>query len=87
MNELLMPHLQITRTPDIVANDPLVEGQQPSKRNLRNDCGISADVPLLVYSGAVAPQRGVGDVLHALRKMPDVHLALIANPKNATVIN
>jgi glycosyltransferase involved in cell wall biosynthesis len=86
MNELLMPHLGITKDPDIVANDPLVEGQQPSKRNLRADCKIDTTVPLLVYSGAVAPQRGVGDVLDALRKMPDVHLALIANPKNATVM-
>ena len=87
MNELLMPHLGITKAPDIVANDPLVEGQQQSKRNLRSDCGIDSGVPLLVYSGAVAPQRGVGDVLAALRKMPDVHLALIANPTNATVIH
>jgi glycosyltransferase involved in cell wall biosynthesis len=86
MNELLMPHLGITQAPEIVANDPLVEGQLPSKRNLRSDCKIDENVPLLVYSGAVAPQRGVGDVLQALRKMPDVHLALIANPKNATVM-
>ena len=86
MNELLMPHLGITAAPDIVANDPLVEGQQPSKRNLRDDCKISTDVPLLVYSGAVAPQRGVGDVLDALRKAPELHLALIANPANATVM-
>ena len=86
MNELLIPHLGISAIPDIVANDPLFEGQQPSKRNLRTDCGISSDVPLLVYSGAVAPQRGVGDALNALRNMPGVHLALIANPKNATVI-
>ena len=86
MNELLIPHLGISAIPDIVANDPLFEGQQPSKRNLRADCGISSDVPLLVYSGAVAPQRGVGDALNALRNMPGVHLALIANPKNATVI-
>ena len=86
MNELLIPHLGISSTPDIVANDPLFEGQQPAKRDLRTDCKIDASTPLLVYSGAVAPQRGVGDVLNALRNMPGVHLALIANPKNATVI-
>jgi len=86
MNELLIPHLGISSQPEIVANDPLVEGQLVSQRNLRKDCSIGEDVPLLVYSGAVAPQRGVGDVLDALREMPDVHLALIANPTNATVI-
>lgn len=87
MNELLIPHLGILVQPEIIANDPLVEGQQKSKRNLRSDCSIAQDVPLLVYSGAVAPQRGVADVLEALRQMPDVHLALIANPANATVIS
>ena len=86
MSELLIPHLQMgNRHPEIVANDPLVEGQQPSKRNLRQDCGIAADVPLIIYSGAVAPQRGIGTVIEGLRKMADVHCALIANPENASV--
>jgi len=86
MSELLIPHLKMgDRKPEIVANDPLVEGQQPSKRNLRNDCGISPDVPLIVYSGAVAPQRGIGTVIEGLRRMADVHCALIANPENTSV--
>lgn len=86
MSELLIPHLKMgDRRPEIVANDPLVEGQQPSKRNLRSDCKISVDIPLIVYSGAVAPQRGIGTVIEGLRKMPDLHCALIANPENASV--
>ena len=86
MSELLIPHLRMgDRKPEIVANDPLVEGQQPSKRNLRSDCRISSNVSLIVYSGAVAPQRGIGTVIEGLRKMPDVHCALIANPENASV--
>ena len=86
MSELLIPHLKMgDRRPEIVANDPLVEGQQPSQRNLRNDCKIGPDVPLIVYSGAVAPQRGIGTVIEGLRLMPDVHCALIANPENASV--
>ena len=43
MNDLLMDQLQITKRPTVVANDPLVEGQQNSVRNLREDIGISAD--------------------------------------------
>lgn len=85
MSDLLMPHLQITKRPIIVANDPLVAGQQKAKRNLRKECGLDKKTPLLVYSGAVAPQRGVSTAIEALRKMPNVHLALIANPENATV--
>lgn len=85
MNDLLMEHLQITTRPIIIANDPLVAGQQPSSKNLRDDCGITEDVPLMVYSGAVAPQRGIQTALSAMRLMPDVHLALIANPSNQSV--
>ena len=86
MSELLIPHLKLgERRPELIANDPLVEGQLPSKRNLREDCGIAAGVPLMVYSGAVAPQRGIATAIEALRLMPDVHFALIANPENASV--
>ncbi len=87
MSDLLIPHLEIQKRPELVANDPLFEGQQPSPRNIRQDCGIDALTPLLVYSGAVAPQRGLTTVLMALSSLPGVHLALIANPKNQTVIN
>ena len=85
MSDLLMEHLQITTRPVIIANDPLVAGQQPSSKNLRHDCAIGQGVPLMVYSGAVAPQRGIQTALAAMRLMPDVHLALIANPGNQSV--
>ena len=87
MSDLLIPHLGLTKRPELVANDPLFEGQQPSSRNIRNDCNIANTTPLLVYSGAVAPQRGLATVLEALKHLPDVHLALIANPKNQTVLD
>jgi len=85
MNDLLIEHLQISTRPIIVANDPLVDGQELSTRNLRDDIGIDSNAPLMVYSGAVAPQRGVQTALAALHQLPGVHLVLIANPKNATV--
>ncbi|MEI7561949.1 MAG: glycosyltransferase family 4 protein [Actinomycetes bacterium] len=85
MSDLLIQHLKLKKRPIIVANDPLVAGQQKAKRNLRKECGIDKKTPLLVYSGAVAPQRGISTAISALRKMPNVHLAVIANPENATV--
>jgi glycosyltransferase involved in cell wall biosynthesis len=85
MNDLLLEQLQITTRPTIVANDPLVDGQEESSRNLRSDIGIGADVPLMVYSGAVAPQRGIQTALAALPSLPGVHLVLIANPANKSV--
>jgi glycosyltransferase involved in cell wall biosynthesis len=84
MSELLIPHLGINFQPRIVANDPLVEGQVKSPRNLREDCKIGSEVPLMVYSGAVAPQRGLHTAVAALKKMKEVHLAVIVNPSNKT---
>jgi len=59
MSDLLIPHLKLSKRPELVANDPLVIGQQLSTRNLRADCSIGAQVPIMIYSGAVAPQRGI----------------------------
>ena len=87
MSDLLIPHLGLAERPDIVANDPLFEGQAPADRNLRADIGVGQDVPLMVYSGAVAPQRGVQTAAAALADLPGVHLVVIANPKNQTVID
>ncbi|TRZ85597.1 MAG: glycosyltransferase [Streptomycetaceae bacterium] len=87
MSDLLIPHLELSNRPELVANDPLFEGQQPCPRNLRQDCKIDTTTPLLVYSGAVAPQRGLSTVLEALKDLQGVHLALIANPKNQTVLD
>ena len=85
MSDLLIPHLNLTKRPELVANDPLVDGQQPSSRNLRNDCGIGDDVPVLIYSGALAPQRGVQTALEALAELPDVHLVVVTNPANQSI--
>ena len=87
MSDLLLEQLQIFERPTIVANDPLVEGQQRSVRNLREDIGIAPNIPLMVYSGAVAPQRGIQTALAALSGLPGVHLVLIANPKNKSVMD
>jgi glycosyltransferase involved in cell wall biosynthesis len=87
MNDLLIPHLQIQNRPEVIANDPLVEGQQPSKRNLRKDIGIDSNTPLMVYSGAVAPQRGIETAVKALEFLPDTHLVVIANPANQTLLD
>ena len=86
MSELLKPHLQINFEPELVANDPMVEGQIPCTRDLRADCKISNTTPLMIYSGAVAPQRGLHTAVAALYKMPEVNLAVIVNPSNKTIL-
>ncbi|SCL41338.1 Glycosyltransferase involved in cell wall bisynthesis [Micromonospora pallida] len=47
--------------------------------SLRERCGIGPDVPLLVYSGAAAPQRGLAVLVEALPALPDAHVAFVVN--------
>ncbi|WP_431473616.1 glycosyltransferase [Ornithinimicrobium sp. W1665] len=47
---------------------------------LRDQCGLSEDVPLLVYSGGVTAARGVLTAVDALPELPGVHLAVVCVP-------
>jgi len=47
--------------------------------NLRALCEVGPDVPLVVYSGAPAPQRGLSIMIEALPQQPGVHVALVTN--------
>ena len=85
MGPLIHEYLSLNFDPVVVANDPVVEGRRESATNLRVECGIETGTPLFVYSGAVAPQRGLGTVVDALALLPEVHLAIIAQPSNPHV--
>ncbi|HET7389073.1 MAG TPA: glycosyltransferase, partial [Nocardioidaceae bacterium] len=52
-------------------------GPTPGVRAL---CGLADDVPLLIYTGVTAPQRGVDTMVEALPRLDGVHMALIARP-------
>ncbi len=50
--------------------------------SLRGRCGIGPEVPLMVYSGGDAPQRGLATMIEALPSLPDVHCAfVVGNPE------
>jgi glycosyltransferase involved in cell wall biosynthesis len=85
MGPMLKEYLKIAIDPAVVANDPISQGRRESARALRTDAGIAEGVPLMVYSGAVAPQRGLGTVLDALSSLPGVALVIIAPPNNVYV--
>ncbi|HEU4349342.1 MAG TPA: glycosyltransferase family 4 protein [Actinoplanes sp.] len=57
--------------------DGLADGAPTA--DLRAMCDVGPDVPLLVYSGAAAPQRGLDIMVEALPRQPGVHVALITN--------
>jgi glycogen synthase len=45
--------------------------------SLRKACGLGEEVPLLVYSGAVSPMRGIATMIEAMPELPDVHVAVV----------
>ncbi|WUJ12434.1 glycosyltransferase family 4 protein [Actinoplanes sp. NBC_00393] len=75
--------------PRVVLNTPavehapheLIEGVDVDApaADLRAMCEVGPDVPLLVYSGAAAPQRGLAIMIEALPQQPGVHVALVTN--------
>lgn len=82
MVELLVDTYHLTTTPVIVRNAPTVGLDAPPdpEPGIRELCGLADDVPLVVYAGAVAPQRGIDVMVEALAQLPDVHVALLARP-------
>ncbi|WP_038841106.1 glycosyltransferase family 4 protein [Salinispora arenicola] len=84
--ELLVREHGLVDTPEVVLNAPAAgsEDLDPDAPvpDLRAGCGIGPDVPLLVYSGAAARQRGLDIMVEALPQLPGVHAALVVNRPN-----
>ncbi len=83
--DMLQRTHRLPRRPVVVLNAPeaapaAAAGDVPDLRAL---CGVGPDTPLLVYSGSVAPQRGLGTVVAALPSLPGVHLALVVADPSA----
>ena len=50
---------------------------------MRAAAGLADEVPLLVYSGYMHPERGIGVAIQALPILPEFHLVLVSGPANA----
>lgn len=88
LGELLMERHGLEDRPAVVLNAPDVSapasgpGSEPGddgEPDLRAQCGIGAGTPLLVYSGAAAPQRGLSVMIEALPALAGAHVALIVS--------
>ncbi|MFI8805340.1 glycosyltransferase family 4 protein [Micromonospora chalcea] len=84
--DLLVRDHDLPERPTVILNAPIAATTETSAPDLRKRCGLPPDTPLLVYSGAMAVQRGVDTVVEALPLLPGVHLALVvADPAAAYV--
>lgn len=80
--DLLRKEHGLAERPTVVLNAPADDQAPPEAGavpDLRALCGLGPDVPLLVYTGGVAPVRGVDIMIEALPELPDVHVALVVN--------
>ena len=100
--EMLQERYRLPRLPIVVLNAPpldpaalpLREGQEEEAADhtgpapdLRRACGLDGAVPLLVYSGSSAEQRGLRTMVEALPRLPGVHAAfVVANLDAAPVV-
>ncbi len=79
---MLQEGYRLPRLPRVVLNAPTFEPDAvPLFGGVRSACGLGPDLPLLVYCGSTAPQRGLATAVDGLAHLPGVHLALVvANP-------
>ncbi|MGP3975577.1 glycosyltransferase family 4 protein [Streptomyces sp. 8N114] len=74
--------------PLVVANAPVretVSACSDTSVSVRDACGLSPEVPLLVYAGWIGPERGLDTAVEGLAELPHAHLALVAGKENATL--
>ncbi|OQD52160.1 glycosyl transferase family 1 [Streptomyces phaeoluteigriseus] len=79
MAELLKEDHGLAKAPLVVGNAPVREviGGGTSASSVRAACGLGPEVPLMVYSGWIGPERGVDAVIDGLPQLPGFHLALV----------
>lgn len=79
--EMLADRHGLQTKPEVVLNAPDAEisPEQAAEPvpDLRELCGIGPDVPLSVYSGAAAPQRGLDIMVESLPQLPGTHVAFV----------
>lgn len=83
---LLQKAYGLSARPPVVTNAPL-STRDPTAPDLRTTIGLATDVPLAVYSGWVSAERGLGTVIRALPSVPELHLAVVCNTANRTVVD
>ncbi|WP_405425503.1 glycosyltransferase [Micromonospora sp. NBC_00617] len=76
---------KLAKTPLTVLNVPIRGsiGTVSDPPSVRQACGVADDVPLMVYAGWVAANRGLGTAVAALPELPDFHLAIVSGRMSA----
>jgi glycosyltransferase involved in cell wall biosynthesis len=85
MAKMIRARHRLAETPTVVLNaPPTADPRTALDSDVRTACGLSPDIPLLVYAGGLAPARGLATAVEGLADLAEVHLALVCVP-NTTV--
>lgn len=81
--ELIKRDYSLSELPSVVLNAPSAAdisrlGDMDAP-DIRTTCGLDRQTPLVVYSGAAAPHRGLGVMVEAMPHLQHVHVAFVVN--------
>lgn len=88
LGELLQQTHRLAQRPTVVLNAPSASQvhEHALQSTIRETIGVMQDVPIMVYSGSAAPQRGLDIMVEALPHLPGVLCALVvAKPQSEYV--
>jgi glycosyltransferase involved in cell wall biosynthesis len=80
--DLLVQEHGLKQRPSVVLNAPIahdVASRSSTGVDIRTACGLTADTPLIVYSGLAAQKRGLDTMVDALPRLDGVHVALVVS--------
>lgn len=75
--DIVMDRFALTKRPVVLLNTPPYKDVVESP--LRNDCNLETPTPLVIYQGVVHHGRGLAPFFHAMRLMPELHLAVLGD--------
>lgn len=88
--DLLQETHRLPEIPSVILNAPSKLDSRTqtgvSLPNVRDLCAVDPATPLLVYSGAAAPQRGLATIVEALPQLPTAHAAFIVNAPDGSYL-
>ena len=84
---MLATDYQLSVRPTVVLNAPrrVQPAVDPVLKTFRTKIGLASAVPLHIYVGAAAPQRGLDAMVGALVKAEGHHVGLVVNPNSPYV--
>jgi glycosyltransferase involved in cell wall biosynthesis len=84
---MLEDDYKLQTRPTVVLNAPRrIQPEVDSElMTIRTKIGLAPEVPLHIYVGAAAPQRGLNAMIDALVKAKGHHVGLVVNPESAFV--